>query len=235
MIGYGLGLSQRDENGDIVSISSDKALPLLLPGTPITLDVPLGHQFSEKIKTLFVGRQLNSALLFQIPTSIYPDTKKILREGTPLAVRGISNQGEGAVLGFRTTVLRHYSPPNPMVALSIPETMQVRQLRSEPRFELDIPMTIDIDNYSFSGNITDISCSGCGVLCENHHFLEKDKEIQIRINKLNNGKEYLLQGLIRNVREKNDSCILGVYFKESGLISAQNLLQDIILKGISNK
>lgn len=235
MIGYGLGLSQREETGDIVSISADKALPLLLHGTPTTLDIPLGHQFSEKIKTLFVGRQINSALLFQIPASVYPDAKKILQEGTPLTVRGISNQGEGAVLAFRTTVLRHYSPPNPMVALSIPETMQVRQLRSEPRFELDIPMTVDIDNYSFSGNITDISCSGCGVLCENHSFLEKDKEIQIRINKLNNGKEYILNGLIRNVREKSSSCTLGIYFNENGLISAQTLLQDIILKGINNK
>ncbi len=76
-------------------------------------------------------------------------------------IRPISPRGEGALIHFRSQLMHILQEPIPMAFLSIPNTIQVSQLRKEPRFELNLAGKVLFDEHRGDCELRDLSRSGC--------------------------------------------------------------------------
>jgi len=89
---------------------------------------------------------------------ITPPTPGQIVSGNPLEARYIR---EGAIWGFKTSVLKALKEPFPLIFLSYPKTVQRHELRKKERAKCYIPAKVIFMNDGFDVVISDINTSGC--------------------------------------------------------------------------
>ncbi|MFT4928667.1 MAG: hypothetical protein ACI8WB_004787 [Phenylobacterium sp.] len=213
------------------TLSAAKGLPLLPVNAGVVLDVVRSADLKEKYKSICIGLQPNHAMLFSMPSSTNITHSVLLQEGNIATVRGISTQGEGAILAFKTTIIRVYAPPFPMIATTIPKKIQLKLIRNEPRFSLDLPARLSYGDMSIEGGVEDISCNGCCFYCDKLTDDLLNQQVEVLLNDPSTKRQYRLAGEIKNIRNTKASDFLGIAFDEESQTTIQQLLQEFILKG----
>ena len=158
---YQYSASEREPNSAPTRLTADKGLQLLPISTKVVFDICHSTESKVQLKSTYIGLQVNHALLFQFPKSKNIVCSSFLPEGNIINVKAVSTQGEGIILSFKTTILRLYPAPFPMLATSIPESIQLQLIRKEPRFNMDLAAKMRWETSEVNGEIEDISCNGC--------------------------------------------------------------------------
>ena len=212
-------------------LSAEKGLHLLPINATVVLDVVRSADLKEKYKTIYIGMQPNHALLFQLPANAAVKHSILLKEGNIATVRAVSTKGEGAILAFKTTIIRVYSPPFPMIAVTIPKKIQLKLIRNEPRFNVNLPAQLELDGVNIAGSVADISCNGC---CFYSDAMEQDllyKQVTILLKDSATSRQYKLNGEVKNIKKIKTTDHLGISFDEESQTTIQQLLQEFILQG----
>ncbi len=125
----------------------------------ISVTLPVGGQFSTKCKT--IGFHSGRLLLVEVPEMKKKDMIEFMREGFWAKMKVFTGRGNGSVLAFRSQITHVITSPLPMLVLSIPTSMQQQQIRRSPRFEVDLPCTVQRNDLSIEAKLRDISKHGC--------------------------------------------------------------------------
>ena len=218
------------KNTSLVIVPSHKGIQLLSLGSRISLEVERDGTH-EKFNSVFIGLQSEHGLLFKMPCATSIKNPILLEEGNVITVRGISTQGEGAIIAFRATITRHYAPPYSMLVTTIPENIQMHLLRNEPRFSLDMEAELSSNDHSIKGGLEDISLSGCCFCCLKDHKFSLGDVIEIELGGYFSLLSYNFSGLVKNVRNKEGLFYLGISFAQKSQSAVKEMLQELILKG----
>ncbi|WP_281556923.1 PilZ domain-containing protein [Thalassomonas sp. RHCl1] len=214
---------------NIATLAGEKGLLLLPVNANVVLNIHLSAALNEKFKSVYIGKQPKSALLFQTPAKV--KHAALLQAGHIATVRAVSMEGEGAILAFNTTILRFYSPPFAMIATTIPDEVQLKLIRNEPRFKLEMTAEVTRQAYKVQGWLEDISCNGCCFCCPQLPQELKSDRITILLKESETSQQYQLFGMVKNYRHVKNCDYIGISFEDDSKEMIQQLLQSIILKG----
>ncbi|WP_295892235.1 flagellar brake protein [uncultured Vibrio sp.] len=198
----------------------------------IAIATPVGTTF--QCNTPFIGTHDNNLILIEVPKVSDDDLNFFFQEGFWLVVKAISPRGEGAVINFRCKLIHFIHEPIAMVALSIPSTMQIKQLRKESRYDVNIAGKVIADSHRGDCEIRDLSKSGCRFVTAplSRPFQVGD---QVSINILNNSRNQQefepLTGRVCNLQRSLHYARYGLEFNESGQQNAKALLGQLKYNG----
>jgi c-di-GMP-binding flagellar brake protein YcgR len=227
-------LSPYNKQRNVLSINSVDALAMIEHGGEFTMSVatPVGQTF--RCKTAFIGTHSDSIILAELPKVSDDDLNFYFQEGFWITVRAISPRGEGAIIHFRSQIQHILKEPVPIVMLSVPQTMQVSQLRKEPRFDVNLDAKACVDNRKLDCEIRDLSKSGCRFITPplSRSFQVGD-EIALVVQ-LKTAKQIQFEplfGTICNLQRSMHYAKYGVQFNEPGKGNAKQLLAHLKFDG----
>lgn len=223
-------LEKRKEK-ELVVLPFEKAIFQLPVGSKISIEVEREGGLHEKYRSVFLGVQPGVGILLKTPCASSVKHSILLKENNVITVRGLSTQGTGAIMAFRSTIMRHYKPPFPMILTSQPTDIQMHLLRNEPRFSLDLIAEVLSDEQTFRGGVEDISLSGCCFCCTKAHQFHADDKIDIKLEHIDSDKFFKLKGTVKNLRKKEGAHYIGIAFDQDALDEVNAMLQEMILKG----
>lgn len=148
-------------NKSVSTINSTDALAMVEHGSELVLSItaPVGTKFV--CKTTFIGTHSDAYILAEIPQISADDLEYYFQEGFWTNVRAISPRGEGALIHFRSQLLHVLYEPIPLAMFSIPNTMQITQLRKEPRYDVQLYGRANLGEHKLECEVRDLSRSGC--------------------------------------------------------------------------
>lgn len=143
------------------TISSLDALPMIAHGTELNFDLitPVGSHLSSK--TTFIGCHGHEYILLEMPEIQADDKDYFFQEGFWLEVSVISSRGRGAHISFKSQLIHMIEAPVAMVIISMPQSMQIYQLRKEARYDVALMAKALTKNHKFECELHDLSKGGC--------------------------------------------------------------------------
>lgn len=134
------------------------------------LDIPVGAKLSleilgidEKLSSALIGFVRGKYLVVQLPSLVESGRDLLfqyLYSGNPVTVRYLKS---GAVFGFRCEIVKYLFSPFPLLFLTFPLRVESYNLRRHKRIPCLLPVSAMIKEATYSGLMTDLSLSGCGV------------------------------------------------------------------------
>ncbi|WP_367990357.1 PilZ domain-containing protein [Vibrio sp. NTOU-M3] len=218
----------------VITLNSTDALSMVEHGSELTVGIttPVGTTF--RCKTTFIGLHSNNVALIELPKISHDDLEFFFQEGFWLAVRAISPRGEGAVVHFRSQMQHIYKTPIAMAAISVPQTMQVTQLRKEPRYEVNLFAKVTSANHRSDCEIRDLSKSGCRFITPPlaRTFQVGDPiQLEVCIGTRADSALPPLQGTVCNLQRSLHYARYGVAFDDNGKHNAKSLLGQLKFDG----
>ena len=192
----------------------------LLPGTVVTLQVTTPTA-PKRVKTAYVGMELASCMIFQMPTSArWISVRDLLTVGNEVVVRYVLEGSAGQVIAFRVNVLKLLSKPSGLLITSFPSKVESMGLRAKKRTQPGI--AVDVTSKAFpnsekvSGIIVDISSNGCRIALP----IKPDWPVMIDETPLtlafaNDGKEMTIEAVVKNHRPEADFVYYGLKFNSN--------------------
>lgn len=227
-------LSNPHPEKGFTSINSTDALGMLEHGGELTITIttPVGRAFS--CKTLFIGAHSHNLILAELPNLSIEDTGFFFQSGFWATIRAISPRGKGALVSFKTQLEYVLSNPIPIIAFNIPNTMQVNQLRREPRYSLDLPASVTSQGVKLECQMRDLSVHGCRFVTPPlSKAFQVGDEISLCIHEALAKKHQFqsLSGQVRNSQSSIHYASYGVEFDEKGIEGSKQLLSKLKFSG----
>ncbi|QXO15623.1 PilZ domain-containing protein [Vibrio ostreae] len=224
--------SARQKN--VSTLNSTDALAMVEHGSELTLSIttPVGTKFS--CKTPFIGTHSDTYLLIEIPQVSAEDLNFFFQEGFWINVRAISPRGEGAMLHFRSQLLHIMQEPIALAMLSIPNTMQVTQLRKEPRYEVNLSGKVYLGEQKAECEVRDLSKSGCRFITApvgRTYQVGDLVSVELFADRRSSKVFAPLTGKICNLQRSMHYARYGLEFNDQGKTNAKNLLARLKFNG----
>lgn len=216
------------------TISSIDALPMIAHGTELTFDLmtPLGSHLSSK--TTFIGCHGHQYILLEMPELQGDDKDYFFQEGFWLEVSVISSRGRGAHISFKSQLMHIIEAPVAMILISIPQSMQIYQLRKETRYDVALMAKALTKNTKFECEIHDLSKGGCRLVTS---VLNQTLDIgeKVVISVTHQGKSLTdsaeLIGEVCNLQSSINHSKYGLKFSSEGQNNAKLLLGKLKFDG----
>jgi c-di-GMP-binding flagellar brake protein YcgR len=202
-------------------------LGLLQAGAMISFDVitPAGQK--AKFRSVFIGYLPKKYVLIQ-----YPDPKKVgnfavhIRQGMKVAVRGISEGHEGAVVAFASTIKQTVQNPSRIIVLEFPQAVGLQNLRNSMRVDTNIKASLVINKVKWQALITDLSLSGCQLYIENGEQLKLHNKASLNlfIENYHNINQLKLAVTMCNSKILPNALSIGVRFSPENTAQVERLL-----------
>ncbi|TFH90101.1 flagellar brake protein [Vibrio ouci] len=218
----------------VSTLNSTDALAMIEHGGELTLGIstPVGTTF--RCKSSFIGSHSSNVILIELPKISEDDLSFFFQEGFWIAIRAISPRGEGAIVSFRSQIQHVLKSPVAMVALSVPQTMQVTQLRKEPRFDVNLAAKVVADSHKLECEIRDLSKGGCRfVTAPLSRPFQVGEEIALHVRLATSKDSHFepLFGTVCNLQRSLHYARYGIAFNDHGKNNAKVLLGHLKFNG----
>lgn len=214
------------ENGVESVINSTDAIDMVSHGSELTINVttPVGTRYMGK--TRFIGTHSDNFILLEAPDISGDDFTFFFQEGFWMNVRAISQKGEGAIIQFRSQVMHVLTEPIPLAMITIPGMMKIKQLRKEPRYDVNLKAYVAIGDNKLECEVRDISKGGCRFTVNplaRHFNVGDEAAIAINVPSFKN-KLAPITGTVCNLQSSVHYAKYGLKFDDAGQVSAKQLL-----------
>ncbi|OAN17921.1 hypothetical protein A3K86_03110 [Photobacterium jeanii] len=220
-------------NGDREKIIPGyQGVALIHNGSNITLSVktPLGRIC--RYETKFVGGDGHQYLLVELPNISHREMEMSFQEGFNVAIRAISDRGEGAVIKLSSMIDHIITKPIGFIVIDIPHSVTLTQLRSEPRYETRLQGKAIISERQFLIDLNDLSHKGCGFSYSlRYSEIELNEQLVILIQNPILNTQLRLSGKVKSIQKSGAFYKCGVMFDEQGCVSVKQLLSQLIFDG----
>ncbi|WP_038173503.1 MULTISPECIES: flagellar brake protein [Vibrio] len=225
---------QQQSERSVSVLNSTDALAMVEHGGELTIGIstPVGTTF--RCKTSFIGTHSQNVVLAELPKISEDDLEFFFQEGFWATIRAISPRGEGAVIHFRSQLQHVLRAPIAMVALSVPQTMQVTQLRKEPRFDINLSAKVTAESHRLECEIRDLSKGGCRFITaplSRPFQVGEEIALQVQLNTLKGTQFEPLFGKVCNLQRSMHYARYGVAFTDLGKNNAKVLLGHLKFNG----
>lgn len=187
-----------------------------------------GLNVPARFQTDFIGVVKGRWFIVAMPEAKrYGELRENLHEGVPLIVRFVLENENGEICAFRTDIDFVVNHPTKMLFLDWPNQVESRVIRQGRRFDAYLPATIERLNedngsdFSVEGVILDVSETGCRLKHKHIPAAQEDEQespnwesgqrVQLIVQQKNNG-EIKLASIVRQIKDKDGECELGIQF-----------------------
>jgi c-di-GMP-binding flagellar brake protein YcgR len=171
-------------------------------------------QSKEKVRAEVVGLFSNEFIIAHLPMT--PGLREKFQQGVTVAVRYIYS---GKIIGFASSVLRLILKPKPLLFLEFPMMLEKVDLRSEERYDCNIPCIVQTKFERLEMTISDLSRGGCRITCDttaNKECVRADKfelgEVVVLMFAIDNNEGMTLSGKIKNRVRKGNTYVFGISY-----------------------
>ncbi|KJY82118.1 cation tolerance protein CutA [Vibrio galatheae] len=219
---------------NISVLNSTDALAMVEHGGELTIGIttPVGTTF--RCKTAFIGTHSDNVILAELPKISDDDLDFFFQAGFWATIRAISPRGEGAIVHFRGQLQHILKAPVAIFTLSVPQTMQVTQLRKEPRFDVNLTTKVIADSHKLDSEIRDLSKSGCRFITaplSRPFQIGDDIELHVQLGSQKGKPFEPLFGKVCNLQRSLHYARYGVAFTDNGKENAKVLLGHLKFDG----
>ena len=189
----------------------------LLPGTIVDLQITTPTA-PKRVRTAYVGMELASCMIFQMPTSAkWISVRDLLTVGNELVIRYVLEGSAGQVIAFRVKVLKLLARPSGLLITSFPFKIESIGLRAKKRTQPGIAVSVTSEAFpnsdKVSGIIVDISPMGCRIALP----IKPDWPVMIDETPLtlaysDDGEEMSINAVVKNHRPESDFVYYGLKF-----------------------
>jgi len=221
-------------NQNETTISGIDALEMLEHGTGMTVKIETPVGISSQYQTRFVGVFAETLLVIEIPRISRDEYNLFFREGFWMTIRTIATRGEGATLTFKAQIENVVDTPIALFTVTYPRSVQLSPLRSEARFDVNLPAKIYRDSQQVECEIRDLSKEGCAFIVPllSPSFKAGNKvSLELTCNISKDAPLGLLQGTICNLHRSKQYAKYGVRFDEDNIVMAKSLLSRLQFNG----
>jgi c-di-GMP-binding flagellar brake protein YcgR len=212
------------------SINSSDAIDMVSHSSEVIINLmtPIGIRYRGKTK--FIGRHSDNFMLLEIPELPEEDLNFFFQEGFMIDIQAISAKGEGALIQFRSQIVHILLAPIPMLLISIPGMMKIKQLRQEPRFDVNLKAQMFTQALKLECEIRDLSKGGCRFITSP---LAKQMDVgqQISIRIFTPRKSVIevlpLSGMVCNLQCSRHYAKYGLKFDDPSRTHAKNLFKNM--------
>jgi c-di-GMP-binding flagellar brake protein YcgR len=202
------------------------------------LDIPVGAKLSlevlgidEKLSSALVGYTKGKYLVVQLP-SLTEGSRDMLFQylysGNPVTVRYLKS---GAVFGFRCEIIKYLCSPFSLLFMTYPLRVESFNLRRHKRIPCLLPVSAMIKEATYSGLMTDLSLSGCGVgltiMRKYQPAIGVDDRVLLRCSVFGDKEQNNLHCLIKRAASDVGKLELGLKFTELPEASRQGIVSYI--------
>lgn len=190
------------------------ALP---PGAVVDLQITTPTA-PKRVKTAYVGMEMATCMIFQIPTSAkWIVVRDLLTVGNDVVVRFVLEGDAGQVIAFRVKVLKLLAKPSGLLITSFPRRIESIGLRANKRAQPGIAVKVSCESFPESEHVTgiivDISNDGCRIALP----LKPEWPIMIDETKIalvysTDSKEATLNATVKNHQLESDFVYYGLKF-----------------------
>lgn len=225
---------RQPQNKTVSTLNSTDALAMVEHSSELTLNIstPVGTKFLTT--TNFIGTHSDQCIVIEIPKISDDDLAFFFQQGFWVNVRALSHRGEGAIIHFRCQLQHIIFEPLPMIMLSIPNTMQVTQLRKEIRYDVNLAAKAFVSDHKVECEIRDLSKSGCRFITPpigRPIQIGDDISIEIKANSQKGQFFAPLKGRVCNLQKSTHYSKYGLEFNDDGKTNAKNLLGQLKFDG----
>lgn len=222
------------QNKTVSTLNSTDALGMVEHSSELTLNIstPVGTKFLTT--TSFIGTHSDQCILIEIPKVSDDDLEFFFQPGFWVNVRALSHRGEGAIIHFRCQLLHKILEPIPLIMLSIPNTMQVTQLRKEIRYDVNLAAKAFVSGHKVECEVRDLSKSGCRFVTPpigRPIQIGDDISIEIMVGARKGQVFAPLKGRVCNLQKSTHYSKYGLEFDDNGKVNAKNLLSQLKFDG----
>ncbi|MDO6565938.1 PilZ domain-containing protein [Alteromonas sp. 1_MG-2023] len=196
------------------NVDSLCALP---PGSVVDLQITTPTA-PRRVKTAYVGMELATCMIFQIPTSAkWMVIRDLLTIGNDIVVRFVLEGGAGQVIAFRVKVLKLLAKPSGLLITSFPRSIESIGLRANKRAQPGIAVKVSSEAFpeaeQVTGIIVDISNNGCRIALP----LKPEWPIMIDETKIalvysTDGNDSTLNAIVKNHQLESEFVYYGLKF-----------------------
>lgn len=209
-----------------------QAMDFIQHGTESELEIvtPLGQRLT--FKSNFIGFDDQQHIFFTLPRLAKSEYDEFFIQGFNVDIKGISEEGEGALVCFRSRIAHVIFRPIQVLVFPVPQQAKLILLRNEVRYELRLPGDIQLSNRKLRVILTDVSSAGCGFTYEAiSPVFDVDLRIVLEVTNTSTNDTYALSGSVKNGRNKRGRQIYGMVFDEPGKANCRRLLSTLIYDG----
>ncbi|CAM4173091.1 flagellar brake protein [Vibrio agarivorans] len=230
----GLTTSVRKPTSEVSTLNSVDALAMVEHGSEMTINIttPVGTTF--RISANFIGTHSDTMVMIEPPVMSEDDLANYFQEGFWVNVRAISPRGEGAVVHFRAQIEHVIHDPLPYIAMSVPRTMKVQQLRKEPRYDVNLVGRVRSENQQAECEVRDLSKGGCRFITTplaRPYQVGDSVEITFLMPQGKQKQFAPLYGRVCNLQRSSFHARYGVQFDDKGRENAKFLLANLKFNG----
>ncbi len=222
-----------NQASNVSTINSSDALAMIEHSSEMTIGIttPVGTKF--RCKTQFIGTHPDNLILIEIPPISKTDLDFYFQPAFWMNIRAISPRGEGAQIHFKSQIKHVIQDPIAMISMTIPNTMQINQLRKEPRYDIHLEGAITQGGNKTHCEIRDLSKSGCRFFTAPlGPTFQVGDVIMIEISEnINQPQCPPLFGTVCNLQRSTHHSRYGLEFSELGRKNAKTLLSRLRFNG----
>ncbi|WP_150138294.1 flagellar brake protein [Candidatus Enterovibrio escicola] len=209
-----------------------KVMDFIQHGTESSLEIvtPLGQRLN--FKSNFIGFDEHQHIFFTMPLLSRAEYVEFFMEGFNVNIEGISEQGEGALVRFRTRIEHIIYKPINLLVFTVPQQAKLVLLRNETRYELQLQGNIQLSNRKLRVVLTNVSSGGCGYSYEAiSPDFDIDQRIVLEVINSTNKNAYALSGIVRNGKKKLGKQTYGIVYDDPGQVNCRRLLSALMYDG----
>ncbi|UXI02766.1 flagellar brake protein [Photobacterium sp. TY1-4] len=214
------------------TVTGLQGIAMMNHGSEVTFSIktPLGRLL--RAETTFIGSNGKDNIILEYPVVSPQASMDYFHEGFWVTIKAISEKGEGAQISFKTQIAHIVEKPVRFLILDLPRSMDLLQLRSEARYEVQLQGQILLGQRALLVDFKDLSKNGCCFRYDmNGPQFDEGHKLTVSIKNPNTLKIYHLSGHIKSIHRSGGANNCGILFDEYGLEQVKTLLAQLIFDG----
>ncbi|WP_070966515.1 flagellar brake protein [Vibrio sonorensis] len=143
-----------------VNKTINELVPLLKPGTRLSLTIEFTIQDQFTFATSLVGHKEGQYIILELPSKAKEALVMRNVSNAHVVVRCVTDTTLGHVIAFKSTVLQIVNSPVQLIFIRFPKHFASKPIRNHERYSFEIPIEISSNTITYQATMLDFSLSG---------------------------------------------------------------------------
>ncbi|MDD1780261.1 flagellar brake protein [Enterovibrio sp. ZSDZ35] len=205
-------------------------LPTIAVGSALSFEL----KYKDKISAFsgpskLIGFRDKKYILLETPSD--PELSKLLNDpsGLQVVVKGLNCSRFGEIFVFKTHILSVMHRPEKMLAVALPDVVNIHRMRKFARYTISRIVQLEIDGRNTLAKLADFSLGGCAIRTAANLFVDQGEVLRVVINSLFH-EPVCFDGVVASVSSHGEGIQLGIQFNETATDALKNTLGRLIVQ-----
>ncbi|KXF80832.1 PilZ domain-containing protein [Enterovibrio coralii] len=205
-------------------------LPTVAVGTALSFELKYKDRISAFTgASKLIGYRDKKYILLETPPD--PELSKLLNDpsGLQVVIKGLNASRFGEIFAFKSHILSVMHRPEKMLAIALPDVVNIHRMRKYARYPVSRIVQIEIDSKNTLAKLADFSLGGCAIRTSANLFVDQGESLRVVINSLFDDPIFF-DGTVATVSGHGEGIQLSIKFDEPCSEMLKNTLGRLIVQ-----